>query len=211
MAHTTEVELNRLIRLWQRGEITQCEWFERVWEHLWKRPEHKGAVLDALSKHADENVRGVVPMVQDLLHRCESRIKDIGHIRRTSPLQPGTRLILSGGYNAGISGPWWLNGRKSYKATFIRFAEQGAGRMPVALVELEEEIALTEGGGLRHKGRYALLKLMYVAAWAETETVTVHVVEVLPEDVEAFYSSHPFGTEIESHATYKRAKDICCP
>src|SRR5262249_35390173 len=127
----------------------------------------------------------------------------------TSQLQPGTRLSLGGGYQGctAYSPPWWLNGRTNYNATFIAFAECGAGKMPVALVELDNEIDMTEGGGLRHKGLYAVLRLLHVANWDETETVTVHVVETLPEDVEAFYSSHPFGTEIETHATYTIAED----
>ncbi len=128
-------------------------------------------------------------------------------ITRTSPLQPGTRLFLSGGYTAAFSPAWWLNGRKNYGATFVGFADRGAGKMPVGLVQLDCEIDLTEGCGLRHKGRFALLTLRHVTNWTETETVTVHVVEVLPEDAAAFYASHPFGTEIETHATYSIAND----
>jgi hypothetical protein len=70
---------------------------------------------------------------------------------------------------------------------------------------------MTEGVGLQHKGRYALLSLLYVANWTKTETVTVHIVEALPEDVEAFYLSHAFGTEIETHATYTVANDDRMP
>src|SRR6266540_2909381 len=198
-------KLKRLIRLWDTRDLTGCELFDKIWEHLWTFPEEKDNVLDALSNHPDESVRGIGPQVRALLHRCEKQIKDIDHIRRTAPLQPGTRLIRGGGYADAYSEPWRLNGRESYMATFIRFVERDAAKMPVAFVELEDEIDLTEGCGLRHRGRYALLKLLYVADWAETGTVTVHVVDALPEDVEAFYSSHPFGTEIETHATYRIA------
>ena len=62
---------------------------------------------------------------------------------------------------------------------------------------------MVEGSGLQHHGNHALLKLLYVADWDATETVTVHIVSELPRDVAAFYDSHPFGTEIESHATYR--------
>src|SRR6266849_2432740 len=118
-------EPNQLIRLWERGDLSQCELFARTWEHLWNFPEQKDDVLDTLSRHPDEGVREVVPQVQALLRRCAEQIKDIDHIRRTSPLQPGTRLLLRGGFEAGCSNgipnAWWLNGRKFYKATFIRF------------------------------------------------------------------------------------------
>lgn len=127
----------------------------------------------------------------------------IDHIRTASPLQPGIALYLYGGYDSAYSKSWWLDGREYYKATFIDFVHCGTEMMPAAFVELENEIDMTEGSGLRHKGRYALLKLRYVADWAETETVKVHIVETLPADVEEYYLSHPFGTEIESHATYK--------
>lgn len=164
-------------------------------------------MLGQLSEHSDESVRGVAEEIREMIHRSEEQIKDIDQIRRTSPLQPGVALFLGGGYDSAYSEPFWLNGREYYKATFIDFVPCGADKMPAAFVELENEIDLTEGSGLRHKGRYALLKLRYVADWAETETVKVHIVEALPADVEAFYSSHLFGTEIESHASYKIANN----
>src|SRR5262249_23661282 len=142
-----------------------------------------------------------------ILRQREEQIQDIEQVRRTSPLRPGTRLSLSGGYTAAYSRPWWLGGRENYRATFIAFAERGAGKMPVALVELDAEIDLTEGKGQRHRGRFALLSLSSVANWSVAETVTVHVVESLPDDVEAFYPSHPFGTEVETHATYAIMND----
>ena len=166
-----------------------------------------GPVARMLHQHSSERVRLIGRDLQRLLRQREEQIKDVERISRTSPLQPGTRLILSGGYTAAYSPPWWLNGRKNYNATFIAFAERDAGKMPVALVELDSEIDMTEGGGLRHKGRYALLRLLHVANWDKAETVTVHVVETLPEDVEAFYSAHPFGTEIETHASYAIVND----
>lgn len=204
-------ELDRLIRLHVDGNISGCELEGKVLQYLWKLPEQKDAVLKSLSNHADKSVRRVAGCVADLLRKCEEQIKDIDQIRRTSPLHPGTRLTLAGGYTGVVQcqadgkwyrAPWWLNGRQCYQGTFLAFAERGAGIVPAALVALDDEIDLTEGGGLRHKGRYALLTLLYVANWTEKGTVTVHVVEALPGDVEAFYSSHPFGTEIETHATY---------
>jgi hypothetical protein len=100
-----------------------------------------------------------------------------------------------------------LNDQKDYKATFLAFVERGAGKMPIAFVELDNTIDMTEGSGLRHKGKYALLSLLHVVNWSKSEIVTVHVLERLPEDIHAFYLSHPFGTEIETHATYIIASD----
>jgi hypothetical protein len=176
------------------------EFDQQVLEYLAEFPEQEIELLDRLAHHSHESVRESVPSIRKTLRKLKEQIKDIEQIRNTSSLRPGARMQLCGGYSQ--SDPWWLNGRKLYKATFIDFADRGAGKMPVAMVELEDEIDMTEARGLRHKGRYALLKLMFVADWVETETVTVHIVEALPKNLAEFYLAHPFGTEIESHATY---------
>jgi hypothetical protein len=194
-------ELNRLVQLHDRGEITRLEVEESILDYLWQLPQQKDEVLEALSVHPDDFVRQAVPGIQRIMRRRDEQIKDMDQIRRTSPLQPGTRLKLSGGYDHGQS--WWLNGRDCYHASFIAFAERGADKMPVAVVELEEELDMVEACGQRHKGRYALLSLLFIANWDRKGTVTVHIVETVPTDFAAFYLSHPFGTEIETHATYE--------
>lgn len=199
--------VSELLCLYEDGAVSSLEVLSAVWEHCHDEPAVTLEVARTLHQHSSEDVRWIGRELERSLREREEQIKDVELIRRTSPLQPGTRLILSSGSTAAYCPPWWLNGRKNYNATFLAFAERGAGKMPVALVELENEIDMTEGGGLRHKGRYALLRLLHVANWAKAETVTVHVVESLPEDVEAFYWSHPFGTEIETHATYAIAND----
>lgn len=85
----------------------------------------------------------------------------------------------------------------------MEFVSRGEGKMPAALVELDEELDLTEDGGQHHKGRFALLKLAYVADWEATETIVVHIVESVPDDVTVFYADGPF--EIEARATYRIA------
>jgi hypothetical protein len=198
----TREELTRLIREYERGSITLVELEIHVLAYLGQFPQRQNEVLSALSTHPDESVREVARWVRDDLRKRQEQIKDIDQVRRTSPLKPGTRLTLGGGYTEAYHTPRWLNGRDCYQATFLGFAERGTGKMPVALVQLDDEIELPEG-----KGRFALLKLLYVANWADTGTVTVHIVEALPEDLEAFYASHPLGTEVESHATYRIAAD----
>jgi hypothetical protein len=194
--------VSELLSLYEGGAVTSLEVLDAVYEHCYDKPAVAAEIARALHERSSERVRWLGHELQCLVRQREDQIKNVEQIRRTSPLQPGTRLILSGGYWAGNCSPWWLSGRENYKATFIAFAEREAGKMPVAYLELDNEIDLTEGGGLRHKGRYALLRLLQVANWTESETVTVHVVEVLPDNVEAFYLSHPFGTEVETHATY---------
>ncbi len=188
---------------YESGEITGFEMYFKLDKFCREYPAERDKLLDQLLEHPFERVRDEAQKIREEIRREEERIKDIDQIRITSPLQPGVALFLYSGYDGAYSKPWWLNDRGYYQATFIDFVSRGADKMPAAFVELEEEIDLTEGSGLRHRGRYALLKLLYVADWDETETVEVHIVEVLPADVEAYYATHPFGTEIESHATYR--------
>ena len=188
---------------YERGLLTSGEMFDKLYGFCWAHPTERDNFLSHLLEHPNKEVQKVAREIREMIRRTEEQNKDIDHIRRISPLQPGVTLWLYGGYDAAYSASWWLNGRAHYQATFIDFVSCGADKMPAAYVELEEEIDMTEGSGLRHRGRYALLKLFFVADWDETQTVQVHIVDALPADVEAFYSSHPFGTEIESHATYR--------
>jgi hypothetical protein len=198
----SQSSVSELLSLHEGGAVSSLEVVGAILKHCHDKPAVAAGIASALHQHPSEDARWIGRELQRVLDEYARQIKDIEQIRRTSPLQPGTRLILSGGYSAAYSRPWWLNGREYYKATFIMFAERGAGKMPVAVVELDTEIDMTEGRGLRHNGRFALLRLLYVSNWTETETVTVHVVEALPDCVETFYGPHPFGTEIETHAKY---------
>jgi hypothetical protein len=190
------------------GQNTGVEFLSLTWGYLSRRPSRQDAVLRTLAEHAEEDVRQWVPWLREQLRRQQEPVPGVEELRRTSPLRPGNVLSLSGGYDAGFSHPAWLCDREDYKATFIDFAQRGAGKMPSALVELDTVIDVTEGGGLRHRGRFAVLKLLYAGGrWGDTETVTVHVVEAPPPDHESFYASHPFGTEIELHATYRIVKN----
>lgn len=199
--------VSELLSLYEGGAVSALEVLDSVFEYCHDEPTVAVEVARAFHQHSSDDVRWLGRQLQDLLRQRERQIKDVELLRRTSPLRPGTRLILSGGYTAAFSPPWWLNDQKDYKATFLAFAERGAGKMPVALVELDNTIDMTEGSGLRHKGKYARLTLLYVVNWSKSETVTVNVVERLPEDMDAFYLSHPIGTEIETHATYTIASD----
>lgn len=154
-----------------------------------------------MEKHSEHWVRELAPEILKIVMRRFNRITDIEVISTGSPLQPGVRLQLAGGYE--YVNPWWLNGKPYYQATFQQFLSSGPNEMPVAFVVLDDEIHMIEGTGLVHLGKYALLKLLYIADWTETETVTVHIVNQCPNDLVQLYDSHPFGTEIESHATYR--------
>jgi hypothetical protein len=132
--------VSELLSLYEGGAVTSLEVLGAVWEHCHDKPAVAVEVARAFHQHSSESVRWIGRQLQHLLRQREEQIKDVELIRRTSPLQPGTRLILSGGYTAAYSHPWWLNGRENYKATFIAFAERGNGKMPVALVELDNEI-----------------------------------------------------------------------
>jgi hypothetical protein len=199
--------VSELLVLHERGAVTALEIEEALWAHCHDKPVLALEITKALQQHPSEVAHSIGHGLERSLRRRQEQLKDVDLIRGTSPLQPGARLILSGGYTAAFSQPWWLNGGESYKATFVGFAERGYDKMPAAMVKLDCEIDMTEESGLRHRGQNALLSLLHVANWVRTEIVTVHVVESLPEDVEAFYSTHPFGTEIETHARYAIAQD----
>jgi hypothetical protein len=194
-------ELWRPIRAYLKGDITGEEALSMAYEQCYDKPEVAAEFVRLLRQHPDKGVCSIGESIEEFFRQRAAQIKDIEQVRRVSPLQPGTRLVLSGGY-AHPGPPRWLDGRPCYKATFLAFAERGADKMPAALVRLDEPIDMVEGGGQRHRGQFALLKLWHVANWEETETVVLHVVEALPEDVEQFYATHPFGTEIETHVTY---------
>lgn len=195
--------LDSLITLYNDGRITSLELMDNILHNCASDDEALAVLAQRMATHKEESVRHVATDIQDIIERRANRVMAITEIEKTSPLHPGVKLRLDGGYES--NNPWWLNGNDSYRATFVRFASRRANEMPVALVELEQEINMVEGSGLQHHGKYALLKLKYVADWGATETVTVHLVECFPHDVVAFYQCHPLGSEIESHATYRIA------
>jgi hypothetical protein len=182
-----------------KGMVTGQELYGMFSKHLTFHPEDAVQAFDALRRHPDENVREIGRGLEGELQRRESRVRDIDQLRRISPLQPGVRLVLSGGYS---SPHWWLSGNACYRATFVDFVRRGADNMPAVLIKLQDSIDLTEYSGRRHQGQYALVSLLYLSNWEEEGTVTVHIVDKPPEDPVAFYATHPFGTEIEAHATY---------
>ena len=188
------------INLHNGGHITRLEVMDNVWQHC-SGDGALATVVQRMATHAEEWVRDIAADILTAIERRANRVTDLNEIAITSPLQPGARIRLDGGYES--YNPWWLNGKECYLATFARFVPRGPNEMPVAFVELDDEINMVEGCGLQHRGKHALLRLLFVADWNATETVTVHIVDHLPDDVVAFYESHPFGTELESHATYR--------
>jgi hypothetical protein len=198
----TREELHRLIRLRDQQVLTGCEFLERVLTFLTQFPAQKDDVLATLCEHPNENVRAEVPFIREALRKRQQseQAKGIHRLRCTSPLQPGTRLTLGGGYTAAYQPPRWLNGRDSYSATFLAFAQGKVDSRPVAFVELDEEVVTAESNG-----RYALLRLLYNGTWTASETVVVHVVEALPDDIDAFYAldPYPYDKAVETHAWYQ--------
>lgn len=136
--------------------------------------------------------------------RHEQLSKDLDYVRQNSPLRPGMRVELFGGYDYYSSDgkPRWLNGRDCYRAEFLGFASCGEDTIPVGLVEFDEPVELPG-----HKGRYGILRTSYSShgfAWGETEdTVEVHLTEALPEDFAAIRSDLTADSAAETHATYR--------
>jgi hypothetical protein len=198
----THDELRRLIRSLDKGMVTGTEFLCDLLTYLTRFPEQQDEVLTTLRDHPNECARAAIPAIQEALRkRAESeQSKDIHHLRRTSPLQPGSRLALGGGYTAAYAPPRWLNGRESYRGTFLAFVQGNVDSRPVAFVELDEEVATGQ-----FKGRHALLRLLHEGTWTAAETVVVHIVDALPDDIDAFYALDPFPYHkaAETHASYQ--------
>jgi hypothetical protein len=198
-------ELAVLLRDWEQEELAYSEFFDRMMQRLWPlAPAARRAALEALSVHADENVRQAASECGSFL-RQEALSRDIDHVRRNSPLRPGVRLALFGGYDYSSSDgkPYWLDGRDCYRATFLGFASRGDDVIPAGLVEFDEAIDIS-----RHKGRYGILLSTYgsdFTAWSQREAdVVVYVTQALPEDISSFrFDGRSFPNPIETHATYR--------
>jgi hypothetical protein len=195
-------EIHQLIRAWEENYFTSLEFQDRVLGQLRELPAaEQHSMLESLSAHADEVVRNVALEFRQL-QRHEALSKDIDYVRRNSPLRPGIRLELFGGYDyyASEGKPAWLNGRECYKATFLGFTSYGEDTIPVALVEFDELIEV-----FGQKGRYGILFGTYASdwvAWSQTDdVVAVCVKEALPEDVTLIRSFRASDAVVETHAT----------
>lgn len=187
-----------LIALLHDGHITRLEVLDNIWKHCSKDDCLK-IVVKRMLAHPDLQVCEIGTDIQDTLQLRNNRVTDFNTIVDQSPLQPGNRIRLTGAYDPTH---WWLNGHTHYDATFIRFLKPNSGKMPIAAIEFDHEIRMIEHAGQHHLGRLGLLRLRYVSDWDSSETVGVHIIQSLPDDVDEFYESHEFGSEIESHATY---------
>ena len=186
------------INLHNDGHITSLEVLDNICKHCVDN-DALATVVQRMETHPEDWVRKIGADIHDMIVRRTNRFTDIAIIANTSPLQPGCRIRLNGSYDLT---QWWLNGNDYYDATFVRFADRKHGEMPVAIIEFDNEIDMTEGSGQIHRGKLGVMKLHFVADWNSSETVWVHIIESTPNDFDEFYDSHPFGTEIESHATY---------
>jgi hypothetical protein len=200
---TETEEIHRLIDAFENNTFTTGEFQNLVIVQLRKLSAAQlRDALETLSAHGHEDVRKVAVEFR-LLQRHEALSKSIDYIRRISPLRPGSRLKLSGGYDYySPQGPAWLKGRDCYRATFLRFASWGENTIPTALVEFDEII---EGPG--YKGRYGVLFARFgptSIAWDEREDVVeVYVKEALPDDVSLIRFYRASDSVVETHATYR--------
>lgn len=180
------------------GKLTHGEAYSYMVGICRANPDKKERLLARLFRHPGFNDSALD--IWKWCRRLEDLTTDVYHIRRSSPLQPGVRLTLGSCYSAVSL--WWKR-PDDCTATFIDFLDCGADVMPAAFVELKADIDFTEQpSGLRHRGRYALLKLLYVADWEESGDVEIHIVAARPEDAEAFFSEHSVDTAIEPNAEY---------
>jgi hypothetical protein len=198
---TQTEEMHRLIDAWERNVITSLEFQNEMMLHLRTLPlAERGAALEALSAHPNEDIRRVALEFR-IFERNEELSKNLDYVREKSPLRPGVRLELFGGYDyySSQGKPWWLNGRDCYKAAFLGFASCGENTIPAGLVEFDEAIEIPG-----HTGRYGVLLARHGSldsfTWGQAEdTVAVYVTESPPEDLSAIRSERA----LETHATYR--------
>jgi len=207
LCHAWDAAISRLqsddcpdgfINLHNEGRITRLEVMDNICKHCVDN-DALATVVQRMRTHPEDWVRKIGIDIYEMIVRRANRVTDIAQIANTSPLQPGCRIRLNGSYDLT---QWWLNGNDYYDATFVRFAERKHGEMPVAIIEFDNEIDMTESCGQIHRGKFGVMKLHFVADWDSSETVCVHIIASAPNNLDEFYDSHPFGTEIESHATY---------
>ena len=193
-------QIDRLVKLLEKGVITPSEFFNSMLEALGNfSAGEKLAFGEALAGQNSERVREEVVKLLAFV-RNEGLSRDFEHVRRNSPLQPGIRLDLFGGDNYSPDRRLsWLGNRKCRRATFVRFERQGTNLTPVAFVEFDEAIDVPG-----HQGCYGVLFARYGCdhpAWALPEgSVALCVVEALQTELHGFCDSHPFT---ERHARYR--------
>jgi hypothetical protein len=207
---TQNEAIRRLIDDKEANCFTSMEFWNHMLDQLWKLPAAtRPGVLAELSAHADEDVRRAALDFQTFA-RHDALSKDLDYVRQHSPLRPGTRLELFGGYDYHADGGKlaWLNGQECYRATFLGFAARGDGMIPAALVAFDEPVDVPG-----HKGRYGILLGTYgldSIAWGRTDDVVeVHVTDVPPDgvtgdltgDLRAIRFARDPVSALETHAT----------
>lgn len=203
---TLDEEFHRVIRAWDEDRLTLGELLNEMMAQLGRLPSPEAyAAVEELSAHPDADIREAALECRGLMRHAELS-KDIEYIRKNSPLEPGARLELFGGYDyySSEGKPWWLGGKECYRATFIGFASYGEGTIPAALVEFDDIVDVPG-----HKGRFGILRTSYGPrsfAWEEPEDVVeVHVTETLPEDLASIRHRLTADFAAETHATYRLA------
>jgi hypothetical protein len=198
-------EIHGLIGDWERNVITSLELQDGIMRHLRTLPSaERHAALEALSAHASEDMRRVALEFQ-IFERHDALSRNLDYVRQNSPLRPGRRLELFGGYDYYETGgkPRWLNGRDCYRATFLGFVSCGENAIAAALVELDEVIEVPG-----HTGRYGILLPRHIGldsfAWGLMEdTVAVYVAEAPPEEMSFIRWDRASAAALETHATYR--------
>src|ERR1700722_864278 len=120
-------EIHRLIGAMAQNILTSPEFSCQMMGLLWKLPfAERHIALDELSTHANEYVRDAASELKIFMHH-EQLSRNFEYVRENSPLRPGMRLELFGGYDyySSNGNPWWLNGRDCYRGTFLGFGSCG--------------------------------------------------------------------------------------
>ncbi|MEO0452968.1 MAG: hypothetical protein AAFY98_02365 [Verrucomicrobiota bacterium] len=183
-----------------RGLRTKLEFRSFLWQEL-KSSNTLDLVTD-LQEHSEEFVRAAAAWCIESHQNEVNLVTDIREVRETSVFAANSRVRFSSGYDGSKS--WWLNGGSGYDGAFVDFTFVREGSLPAAIIELDSQIDLTEGTGLRHFGAIALARVRWSGTpWQTDNTVVVHIVSEIPSDTEEFFRVNDMmaSTEIESHAS----------
>jgi hypothetical protein len=206
----SEQLLAQLLREYEQEKLTVNEVIDRLWGYACEDPSAGKAQLLGLLNHPDKILRGEAARLLRDVEAWENRTTDLTEIQTTSPLKPGAKVELSGGYWPEDA-PWRQLGKNCIDGVSQGFRSAGAKRMPVAVIKLPSRITVTLPRQSPQHGIFCILKLPYATStWDSREgneaepsnaIVEVYLVENVPDDMEVFFLQKPCA--IELRATYR--------
>lgn len=174
----------------------------QICQAITANPSRKAELLDSLELHENLVLRHASWTARERTFTEDELITDIEIARQKTLLKPGTCIKLYGGYTSVYANTEssWRGQERFWNAKVIDLVVRAPGEPPLLWAELDERKQVGE-----ISGRFVLLKLRYVANWNAKETVSICLLNKLPENLATFYPEHPNfpKEEIETHGAYR--------